>query len=89
MPDNVTYLHLPPYLGAMQRLMEDDVTTENVEQHIADYLAKLSTWFTPEQLKSSEPGRAQQFPLSLFRAFFNYDYKIGSSRVLVELGETD
>ena len=57
-PDNVTYLHLPPALGAIQRLFEDDVTTENVEQHIADYLAKLSTWFTPEQLKVLEPGRA-------------------------------
>ena len=54
-PDNVAYLHLPPALGAMQRLLEDDVTPENVEQHIADYLAKLSTWFTPEQLKFLEP----------------------------------
>ena len=53
--DNVTYLNLPPALGAMQRLLEDDVTPENVEQHIADYLAKLSTWFTPEQLKFLEP----------------------------------
>lgn len=60
MSNNVTYLYpnLPPYLGAMQRLMEDDVTTENVEQHIAEYLAKLSQWFTPEQIASTEPGRA-------------------------------
>ena len=57
-PDSVAYLHLPPYLGAMHRLLEDAVTTENVEQHIADYLAKLSTWFTPEQIASTEPGRA-------------------------------
>ena len=70
-PDNVTYLHLPPALGAMQRLFEDDVTTENVEQHIADYLAKLSTWFTPEQLKFLEPSRADF--LEAVRGFAAYE----------------
>lgn len=70
-PDNVTYMHLPPELAGLQRLLEDDVTTENVEAHIADYLAKLPQWFTPEQIASTEPSRAAF--LESVRAFASYE----------------
>ncbi len=69
--DNVTYLNLPPAFGAMQRLLEDDVTTENVEQHIAHYRANLATRFTPEQLKFLEPFLASF--LESVRTFAAYE----------------
>ena len=70
MSASMTYLHLPPDLAGLQRLLEDDVTTENVEAHITDYLARLPQWFTPEQIASTEPSRAAF--LKSARAFAGY-----------------
>lgn len=69
--DNVVYLNLPPELGAMMRLFEDDVTPKNVEQHISAYLEKLQAWFTPEEMAFLEPCR-DSF-LSAVRSFAAYE----------------
>lgn len=71
MNDNVAYLHIPPEMGAMIRLFEDDVTPENVEQHISTYMEKLSAWFTPEELAVLEP--CWDSFLSTVRAFAAYE----------------
>jgi hypothetical protein len=46
---------LPGFFGWMMRLFEDDVTPENVEQHISEYLEKLKTVFKPESLALLKP----------------------------------
>lgn len=71
MNDNVVYLNLPPYLGAMMRLLEDDVTPENVEQHISAYLEKLHEWLTPDEIAPLNPFR-DSF-LEAVRSFASYE----------------
>ena len=71
MNDNVVYLNLPPELGAMMRLFEDDVTPSNVEQYISAYLEKLQAQFTPEEIAVLEPFRASF--LDAVRSFAAYE----------------
>jgi hypothetical protein len=65
------YSNLPPMYGAIMRLMEDDVTPANVEQHIADYRAKLADLFPPSALRATETYR-ENF-LEAVRQFAAYD----------------
>lgn len=51
----INYENVPPFLGAMLRFLEDDVTPENIEQHIADYRAKQADFFSPSDLACLKP----------------------------------
>jgi hypothetical protein len=55
----------------MLRLLEDDVTPETVEAHIADYEASLGALFPPAQLECLKPIREQFY--QAVREFAHYD----------------
>lgn len=65
------YSDLPVEYRMMMRLLEDDVTPQNVEQHIADFREKLADLFSPESLSATEPYR-EKF-LESVRRFSGYE----------------
>ena len=62
--------NLPPEFRAMMRLMEDDVTPANAEQHIADYQAFLKTILGPAERLYL--GNAHREFLETVRAYAAY-----------------
>lgn len=62
---------LHPMFTDMSRLFEDDVTPDNVEQHIANYEAKLSEYFYPADIQALRPYRERFY--EAVRGFASYD----------------
>ena len=67
----MTETTLPPVVAELQRLLEDDVTPDNVEQHIAEYEASLSQYFSPTEIQNTRLYRERYY--QSVRAFAAYE----------------